>query len=490
MDGTVDFKKYLPEHRDLFYGGSWHAPLNGSYVSVLDPATGRDLGKVAAGTAADAERAITHARAGFACWKRVAPKERAAILREMARILRSNDRDLAMLDAIDSGNPVSEMIGDVHSAAAQLEFFAGLIPEIKGASRSMGSDSVDFSVREPLGVVARIIPFNHPLMFVAGKSAAPLAAGNAVIMKPPEQAPLSALRFAELVGDLVPPGVLSILPGDSQVGALLARHPEVAMIALVGSVPTGKAVMRAAADTLKPVLLELGGKNALIAYPDADPRRVARAVVDGMNFAWCGQSCGSTSRAFIHESIHDEVVEHVQIEARRFQPGVPTDEGTSMGAVIDKRQFDKVLAYIDKGIAEGGRLAFGGRRIDLPSMSNGHFIEPTIFSGIDQSMTIAREEIFGPVLSIIKWSDESAMISDVNSLNFGLTCSIWTNDLNLAHKTASEIEAGYIWINDTSRHFLGAPFGGYKQSGIGKEECLEELLSFTQEKHIHISLTN
>jgi len=260
------------------------------------------------------------------------------------------------------------------------------------------------------------------------------------------------------------------------------------MVALVGSVPTGRAVMRAASETVKPVMLELGGKNALIAYPDADPEGVAAGVVGGMNFTWCGQSCGSTSRAFIHEKIHDAVIERIKVRIRRWKPGIPTDPATTMGAIISKAQFDRVMGYIDSAKNEGARLITGGGRPADPALTKGLYIEPTVFADVKPTMKIAREEIFGPVVGVLKWSDEAIMLEQVNAVDYGLTASIWTNDLGTAHRAAANVEAGFIWINDISKHFIGTPFGGYKQSGIGREECLEELLSFTQEKNININL--
>lgn len=478
----------LPTHRGLYYGGGWHAAQSGREVEVHSPATGELLCAVADSDARDVEAAIEAARAGFAEWRRVPPLERARILRAAAELIRRHGRELAMLDAADGGNPITEMTSDAAIAAAQMDFFAGLVTEMKGASIPAGPDAVNFSVREPRGVVARIIPFNHPFMFCAGKAAAPLAAGNAVIVKPPEQAPLSALRLAELIGGLFPPGVFNVLPGGRETGAALSSHPGIAMVALIGSVPTGRAVMRAAADTIKPVLLELGGKNALIAFADADPERVAEAVVGGMNFTWCGQSCGSTSRAFLHESIHDAVVERIAGQAGRFRPGLPTDPKTTMGAIASKAQYERVLRYIDSAGQEGARLVCGGGPPTAPELAGGYFVEPTVFADVTMDMTIAREEIFGPVLSVLRWSDEAAMLEQVNRPEYGLTCSIWTNDLVRAHRTAAAVEAGFIWINEISRHFLGSPFGGFKQSGLGREECLEELLAFTQEKHIHVNL--
>ena len=477
----------LPKNRGAYYGGAWHEPKAGKFIDTMSPGTGLSLGKVADAGAEDIDAAVAAAKAGFKEWKRVLPLERAKILRRIAEILRANANELAMIDAADCGNPVREMISDAMIAAAQMDFFAGFVTEMKGTSIPMGPDVVNFSVREPLGVVGRIIPFNHPFMFCAGKSAAPLAAGNSVVIKPPEQAPLSSLRLAELIGGLLPAGVFNVVPGGRDAGQRLASHPDVAMIALIGSVPTGRAVMKAAADTVKRTLLELGGKNALIAYGDADPEEVAGAVIGGMNFTWCGQSCGSTSRAFIHEKIYDAVVSKVKEKIKHFKPGIPTDMATTMGAIVSKVQYDRVMSYIEASKSEGAELISGGVRPSDPALANGYYIEPTVFA-VTGKNRIAREEIFGPVLGVFKWSDEAQMLADVNAVEYGLTASIWTNDLNTAHRTAMAVEAGYVWINEFGKHFLGAPFGGFKQSGLGREECFEEMLSFTQEKNIHVKL--
>jgi betaine-aldehyde dehydrogenase len=478
----------LPTHREPYYAGKWQKPAAGRYADVTAPGSGQPLGKVVDGTVADAEAAIAAAKAAFKEWRRVPPLERAKMLRAIADVLRKNGDELAMLDAADCGNPYAEMVRDANAGAAQLDFYAGLVTEMKGASIPMGPDVVNFSVREPLGVVGRIIPFNHPFMFAAGKSGAPLAAGNTVVLKPPEQAPLSALRLAELIDGILPPGVWNVVPGGREVGQVLSSHPDVAMVALIGSVPTGRAVMKAASDTLKPVLLELGGKNALIAFPDADLDAVSAAVVDGMNFTWCGQSCGSTSRAFIHEKIYDTVLQRAAESIKRYKPGDPTNPATTMGSIINQVQYDRVMKYIAAGKEDGARLVSGGKRPNDPKLAKGLFIEPTIFADVNMGMRIGKEEIFGPVLSVFKWKDEADMLAQVNQVEYGLTCSIWTSDLATAHRTAAAVEAGYVWINEVSKHFLGAPFGGYKQSGVGREECIEELLRFTREKNIHVSL--
>jgi betaine-aldehyde dehydrogenase len=477
-----------PTHSNAYYGGAWHDPLSGRWHDTLNPSTGESLGRVAACGSADVGAAVAAARQGFLEWRAVAPLERARILRRVAQLLRDHASELATIDAANCGNPVREMVSDAMVAAAQIDFFAGLVTEIKGASIPMGPEVVNFSVREPVGVIARIVPFNHPFMFAAGKSAAPLAAGNVVIIKPPDQSPLSALRLAELVDGVLPAGVFNVLPGDRDTGAALASHKDVGMVALIGSVAAGRAVMRAASDTVKPVLLELGGKNALIAYPDADPDEVAAAVIGGMNFTWCGQSCGSTSRAFVHAAIHDAVVERVKERVRAFKPGVATDPATTMGAMASQAQLERTLSHIDSANKEGARLLCGGGRPTDPALAKGFFVEPTVFVDVTRTMRLAREEVFGPVLAILTWSDEAQMLEDVNAVDYGLTCSIWTNDISTAYRTAMRVQVGYVWINEVGKHFLGAPFGGVKQSGFGREECLEEMLRFTQEKNIHLKL--
>jgi betaine-aldehyde dehydrogenase len=288
----ASIKLNLPGNRGAYYGGKWHEPKSGRTVDQVNPGTGESLGSAADCGAQDIDAAVKAAKAAFKEWRRIPPLERAKMLKEIARVLRENAGELAMIDAADCGNPLTEMMGDANVAAAQMEFFAGLVTEMKGASIPMGPDRLNFSVREPLRVVGRIVPFNHPFMFIAGKSAAPLAAGNTIVMKPPEQAPLSSLRLAELIDGLLPPGVFNLVPGGKEAGAALASHPEVAKIALIGSVPTGRAVMQAASGTLKKVLLELGGKNALIAYADKMQMAGTSPAITAAAKAWTGSHRG------------------------------------------------------------------------------------------------------------------------------------------------------------------------------------------------------
>ncbi len=477
----------LPKHRDLYFEGRWQKP-QGGYLDTWNPATGESLGPAAEANAADVDAAVQAAHKAFREWRTVKPLERAALMRKVAGVLRANAEELAMLDAANCGNPIREMLKDAAVAAMQIEFYAGLATEAKGETIPMGDGVVNLSVREPYGVCGRIVAYNHPLMFTAGKMGPALAAGNTVIMKPPYQAPLSAYRMMELIEGILPPGVLGIITAGREGSEALAMHPLVPRISLIGSVPTGRAIMKAGADRLKHVTLELGGKNACIIYPDADLDKAIAGAVQGMNFTWCGQSCGSTSRLFIHEAVYEKVIQGVLDRIRLYSPGIPTERETTMGAIISSAQHEKIMGYIELGKKEGARLACGGKVPDNPLLSRGWFIEPTVFTEVNRNMRIANEEIFGPVLTVIKWRDEEEMFTQVNAVEYGLTGSIWTTSLSIAHRAASRVEAGYIWINNAGDHFLGASFGGYKQSGIGREEGADELLSYTQVKNINIAL--
>lgn len=477
----------LPRNRTLYYGGAWHDPIGG-YGETICPATGESLGLVAEADASDVDAAVASAKAAFAEWRHVPPLERGALLRRIAAIVREHAEELALIDAVNCGNPISEAIKDSWASATFIDLFAGLAPEIKGSSMPLGRDSINVSHREPVGVCARIVAYNHPLLFLCGKLAPAIAAGNCVIMKPPVQAPLSAYRLMELIDGILPPGVLNVLTGGVACGEALTAHPDIPIVTLVGSAATGRVIMRGAADRLKRVMFELGGKNAMVVYPDADIDRAAAGAVKGMNFGWAGQSCGSTSRLFLHESIHDEVLEKVITGARDYRPGLPTDPATTMGSLISSVQRDKVLHYIELAKSEGARLVLGGGAPDVPELADGFFVEPTIFADVTANMRVAQEEIFGPVLSVIRWSDETELMRQVNSVEYGLTAAIFTRDLATAHRAAASIDAGYIWINNASLHFPGAPFGGVKQSGIGREESIDELLEFTQIKHVHTAL--
>ena len=476
----------LPAHRDHYYGGEWRRSLGG-YAQTLNPANNQSLGPCAEANADDVAAAVAAAKSAYLEWRDTKPLERARMLRNISAAFRSHARELALLDSANCGGPVSLMAHDVEYAASHLDFFAGLVTEIKGDTIPMGYGAVNLSVREPWGVCARIVAYNHPFMFVGARIGSALAAGNTVIMKPAVQAPLSAYRMMEIIGSLVPPGVINVLSGGRACGEALVAHPDVPVISLIGSVDTGRAIARGAAERLKHVLLELGGKNALLVFADADIDTAVAGIVKGMNFGFCGQSCASTSRVFLHRSVHDEVLRRVVQKVREYRPGSPTDPSTNMGCVISKEQHAKIMAHIDSGVRDGARVETGGKRPDDPALAAGNFIEPTVFSGVSMDMAIAREEIFGPVLSVFAWDDETELLKQVNALDVGLTAAIYTTNLSTAHRFASRIEAGYIWINHSAQHFLGTPFGGYKMSGVGREESIEELLSFTRQKNIYVN---
>jgi betaine-aldehyde dehydrogenase len=484
---TLDHR--LPQHRGLYYGGGWHASFGGREIPIACPATGESLGTAVDATAEDVDRAVIAARAAFLLWRDTPAQQRAKAIRKAAAILRQHAEELAWLDALDGGNPLTAMLYDVEISADYMDYFAGLVTEIKGSTIPIGEGSLNYTLREPLGVVARIGAFNHPLLFVAGKCGAPLAAGNTLIVKPADQTPLSALRIAELWDGVFPPGVFSVVTGGRDAGAALVAHPRVAKIGFIGSVNAGRAVMNGASATLKALTLELGGKNALIACADAAPSDVADGVVRGMNFRYVtGQSCNSTSRVYLHADIHDATLPEIVKRVREIKVGLPTERDTEMACLSSQAQFDKTMSYIKLGVEAGARLAYGGKRPGDPKLARGFFVEPTVFADVTDDMRIAREEIFGPVVSVLRWTDEDDLLARVNALDVGLTCSIWTHDLDRAHRLASRVEAGYVWINGASQHWVGVPFGGYKQSGIGREESIEELLACTQIKNVNVTL--
>jgi betaine-aldehyde dehydrogenase len=477
----------LPKHRDLYYGGGWHKP-QGGYAPTINPATGQSLGEAPNANAADVDAAAQAAHKAFRDWKKIKPTERAALMRKISAVVRANAEEFALIDSLNCGNPRWALRRDIGNAAAAIDYFAGLVLQVQGATIPLGEDVVNMTVREPVGVIGRIVAYNHPFSFAAAKFGSTLGAGCTVVIKAAQQAPLSAYRLMELIDGILPPGVVNVISGGIECGQAMVAHPLIAKMSLVGSVPTGRAVARGAADRLKHVELELGGKNALIVYPDADVKKVIASAIGGMNFAWCGQSCGSMSRLFIHEKLYDEVLKGVVEGISKIKPGNPQDDNTKMGALISKVQFDKVMSYIELGKKEGAKLLTGGKVPDDPALKGGFFIEPAVFADVNMTMRIGREEIFGPVLSVFKWSDEEKMFADVNAVEYGLTGSVFTRDISTAHKAARRVEAGYVWVNTAGGQALGTPYGGVKQSGYGRDKVLEEMLSNTYVKNIAIAL--
>lgn len=477
---NIDFKP-----RGLFIGNRWVSPSDGGSFTSINPSNMSKLADVPAASEADVDHAVGAAKKAFNEWSRVSIKERARCLELLADKIEEHADELALLDAIDSGNAIVGMRGDMTWTADWLRYCAGLISEIKGETFSQGSRHLNLTRRQPYGVVAKINPFNHPFRFCAEKAAAPLAAGNTVVIKGSEQAPISSLRLGELCEGIFPPGVINIITGDGKVGSALVRHPDVNRIGFVGSVPTGRRIAQEAAARLKRVSLELGGKNPIIVFPDADPKKAALAAIKGMNMNRQGQSCSSTSRVFVHESLHEDVTKELVRLAEALPIGAPWLKENDVGPIVSQAQFDRIIGFIDSAKTEGAKLLTGGGRPVDTNLHQGLFIAPTIFDEVTPAMRIGHEEIFGPVMSVFSWKDYEDMLEKANGVEYGLTAAIVTNDLSKAMETAERIEAGYVWINSNGR-YVGAPYGGWKQSGIGDEECFDEILSYTQTKNINM----
>ena len=472
----------------MLIGGKRVLASDGGTIDVLNPATGQLLTKVPAATAEDIETAYQAASAAFPAWSRAHPLERGKALRDLADLIEEHGDELAALDVMDNGSPIKEMRKDVDIAAAQLRYFAGLVSQVRGETIPTGDGRLNYTLRQPYGVVGRIVPFNHPLMFAAGKIAAPLAAGNTVIMKPSEHTSLSSLRLAELISDVLPPGVMNMVTGwGHTAGDAMVAHPGIRRLAFIGAETTGRAIVaRAMGVNVKHVSLELGGKNPLLVFPDADLDLAVEGAIRGMNFTWQGQSCGSTSRVFVDRAIHDEFLDRLVAAVEPLKQGAPDESTTETGSMINQAQFDKVQYYVNLGKEEGSQLVLGGQHRTDGDMKDGLFISPAIFSGVDPNSRMAREEIFGPVMAVMPFSGYDEGLALANDTDLGLTAAVYTKDLTVAHRFANDVEAGFVWVNDSSRHFIGAPFGGYKNSGIGREEDIEELESYTQVKNVNV----
>ena len=473
------------EPRGLFIGGEWAPAHSEQTITSINPANGEVLGAVPLADEHDVNRAVAAARAAFPAWAALPVTRRAECLRRLADAVDRNAGYLALLDAVDSGNAIAGMRGDMTWTADALRYFAGLVTEMKGETMSREPGHLNLTLRQPYGVVARINPFNHPFRFCAEKAASALAAGNTVVIKGAEQAPLSSLKLGELCAEIFPPGVVNIVTGDGSTGSSLVRHRDVARVGFVGSVQTGRVVAREAAESLKEVTLELGGKNPIVIFPDADPAKAAALAVQAMNMNRQGQSCSSTSRVLVHRSLQERVSAELVKVAAAIPVGLPWLEDAEMGPIVSRPQYDRVLAYIASGREEGAELLTGGGPPPDPKLAEGFFIAPTVFDRVLPEMRIGSEEIFGPVMAIMSWSDFDEMIDVANGVMYGLTASLVTNDFGAAMRAAEQLQAGYVWINSSGR-YLGAPYGGWKQSGIGKEESFEELLSYTRVKNINM----
>jgi acyl-CoA reductase-like NAD-dependent aldehyde dehydrogenase len=468
-------------------GGELRNASGAATFEDFDPFTEQLIANVPDASLEDVDAAVEAAASARELWRNTAALDRAALVYALADAVEENREELALLDTLDTGSPISNSRLDVDIALQQMRMFAGFALEMKGETIP-ASNALHLSVREPVGVVAKIYPYNHPLMF-ACRVAAPLVAGNPTIVKPPEAAPLSTLRLGELAKDIFPAGVFNVLVGNGPaVPDRLVRNRQVRRIGFIGSEPTGRAIQRAAAESgVKHVTLELGGKNAMVVFADADLDKAAAGAVYGMNFTWSGQSCGSNSRLLVQRAVYEDVIERVAALVRALRIGDPLREDSEQGTMINEAQYEKSLRYIEIAQSEGARLVTGGGRPEGDGYATGFFVAPTVFADVAPDSRIAQEEVFGPVLSIIPFDEEEDAIQIANSVEYGLTASVWTNDIGRAHRVVREFEAGYTWINGSSNHFPNVPYGGVKSSGVGgKEECLEELLSYTEQKVINV----
>jgi acyl-CoA reductase-like NAD-dependent aldehyde dehydrogenase len=485
-----DEMKFVTTADRMLIGGELVHSSSGEFDYSINPANEETIGRSPRGTAADVERAVRAAEAAWPAWAALAPAVRGAKMRAFGDALRKRAEEILQVEVADTGNTITPMRGDVGMAVDSLDYYSGLTHELKGETIPATHENLHITLREPYGVVARIAPFNHPLMFAVARTAAALAAGNAVIVKPPETSPLSAMILAEVAQQALPPGIFNIITGDGRsVGDAIVRHPDIKRIAFIGSPATGRAIQRAAAESaVKHVTLELGGKNPLVAFPDVDPDILADAAVRGMNFSWQGQSCGSTSRLLLHADIHDAVLDRVVERVRALKLGDPSDPATGMGPVNSHIQYDKVLSFFASASADGARLMTGGKRPAGPAFAKGFWVEPTVYAEVEPGMRLWREEVFGPILSVGRWRDFDEAIDKANSTEYGLTGAVWTNDLRDALTMIRRIRSGHTWVNGCSNHFLGVPFGGMKNSGVGREEGIEEMFSYTETKTVNIML--
>lgn len=473
----------------MLIGGELVESLSGNWIESINPATEDYIGKVPRASARDVELAVAAGERAQPKWAGLSVVERSRYLLSLADAIEARTDSLLAVEVADTGNPINVMRNDIVSSVSGLRHIAGLGYEVQGTSIPASAGNIHFTLREPYGVVGRIVAFNHPIAMAISGLGAPIITGNCVIIKPAEQSPLSASLLGEIVREVLPAGVVGILSGDVEVGDALVRHPRVKRLSFIGSPRTGMAIQRSAAEVaVKHITLELGGKNPFIVFPDADVDRVAQAAVVGMNFNWQGQSCSSTSRLFVHDAIYDAVLEKLAGHMRGIRVGDPYDPATYMGAINSANQYRKVTDYVGVASSEGARLVAGGRRPEGKLFEKGYWIEPTLFADVRQDMAIAREEVFGPVLSMLRWSDMDEVIDQANSVDLGLTAAVWTNDITRAMHTVRRLQAGYIWVNGVMAHVPVVPYGGYKNSGVGRERGTEELYSYTEEKAVHLML--
>ena len=476
----------------LLIGGEWRDASGGKTFETINPATAEPLTTIADASAADVDAAVQSARTAFddlaGPWRKMSASERGRIIWKIADLLEQNIDELSELETLDNGKPIFESrYIDMPMVVDVFRYFAGWATKIHGETVNINESAFTFTQREPVGVVGAIVAWNFPLLLASWKLGPALACGNTVVLKPAEQTPLSALRFGQLCLEAgLPAGVLNIVTGGPETGKALVQHPLVDKVAFTGSTMVGKEIMRSAADTLKRVTLELGGKSPNIVFADSDLDQAVKGAINGI-FYGKGEVCCAGSRLFVESKVHDDFMNKLVERTKKLRPGDPLDPKTRLGAIVSEQQMKTVLSYIEAGKTEGAQVMFGGNRVDIGN-GKGYFLEPTVFGGVKNDMRIAQEEIFGPVLATIPFDDIEQVAELANRNQYGLAAALWTRDIKKAHALSKRLRAGTVWINTYGLMDAALPFGGFKQSGFGRELGMHAIEHYTELKSVWLSM--